>query len=247
MYQAALCAVRTVGYDNIGTVEFIVTPEGDFYFLEMNTRLQVEHAVTEMITGIDLVALQIELATKRCLTKHQHDISRSGHAIQCRIYAENPYENFAPSSGILQLLFLPLNPFIRIEHDLAQGGTITPFFDPMIAKFVAHGSTRAESTSRLTAFLQQVKIEGIETNKNFLRTIMLSDEFVGGQFHTQLIASKEFMQKMGRIEIENIDDDVLAGIAVYLYEQELEGKAVTNSDQSNSHVRVRRWKDQQWR
>lgn len=248
MYQAALCAVRTVSYDNIGTVEFIVTPEGDFYFLEMNTRLQVEHAVTEMTTGVDLVALQIQLATKRNLPLSQNDITRSGHAIQCRVYAENPYEKFTPSSGTLQHLFLPANPFIRAEHDLAQGGAITPFFDPMIAKFVAYGSTRTESTARLVAFLDLAKIEGIKTNKSFLRSIMLSDEFVHGALHTQLIASKEFMNKMDSGDVQAAEDDLLAGIAVYLHEQQFQTKQPTSiSSQMSCHEPSRRWKDQQWR
>lgn len=251
MYQSALCAVRTVGYDNIGTVEFIVTPTQEFYFLEMNTRLQVEHAVTEMITGIDLVGLQITLADKKVLPFKQADITQSGHAIQCRVYAENAYENFSPSTGILQHVFLPRSPFIRAEHDLAKGIEITPFFDPMIAKFIAHGATRDESTAHLKAFLHQAKIEGITTNQDFLHAILSSQEFVQGQFHTQLIASQDFMEKIKGAQTFVVDqDDILAGLAVHMatmLSQQPRVQAHQEHSPSQHDASIRPWKNQQWR
>lgn len=242
MYRIACRAAQAVQYNNIGTIEFIVTQDEQFYFLEMNTRLQVEHAVTEMTTGVDLVALQLHIAQHKKLPYTQDAISRRGHAIQCRLYAEDPAQRFTPSTGTLRHLALPIGPFVRIDHDLEQGKAITPFFDPMIAKIVTLGATRAQSIAHMLVALAQCKIEGIKTNRDFLSNILLSPEFQSGQFHTQLVADPGFMSRMVTPADTPVSDMEIAGIAALLYKQ----LAVDVEHTAVSAVK-RRWKDQQWR
>jgi len=198
MYKAAVCAAQSVNYNNIGTVEFIVTPDQNFYFLEMNTRLQVEHSVTEMTTGLDLVALQIEIAQTGKLNLKQEDISQHAHAIQCRIYAENPAQKFAPSTGIINNLVLPISPFMRIDHDLEEGTEITPFFDPMIAKITTWGADRTQAISNMRAALEHTNIQGISTNIGLLVNILESNELRTGAIHTQLLNDKNYLDAVCR-------------------------------------------------
>jgi acetyl/propionyl-CoA carboxylase alpha subunit len=250
MYQAALVAARAVDYDNIGTVEFIVTTDQDFYFLEMNTRLQVEHAVTELTTRIDLVALQIRLAAQKVLPLKQEDVMRQGHAIECRLYTEDTDAHFRPATGTIKQWHLPVQHNIRIEHDIRQGSEITPFFDPMIAKFTAYGATRNESVARLVAFLRHSVIDGVKTNKDFLRAIMQSEEFMTGAVHTQLVTEPSFLQRMQQVESPVVSDQeaIVACIAVLVAEQlqKKSAKKVVMPSVCQSAVH-RRWKDQQWR
>ncbi len=245
MYAAALLAAQAVAYDSIGTVEFIVTPDEQFYFLEMNTRLQVEHAVTEMTTGIDLVGLQLDLAQDRQLPLTQPEIIQRGHAIQCRLYAEDPANNFAPATGTLQTLIIPHHPFIRSEHNLHQGLEITPFFDPMIGRFIARGATRALAAANMHTFLGMLQLEGVITNKNFLRAIMAQAFFAQGAFHTQLLANPDVIEVVLNSQRDQAGehDYLLAGVAVMLFEQ----YAAQKQQQASPERGTRRWKDQQWR
>jgi acetyl/propionyl-CoA carboxylase alpha subunit len=255
MYQAALTAARAVGYNSIGTVEFMVTPEGDFHFLEMNTRLQVEHGVTEMTTGIDLVLLQLDIAQTGTLPLQQAAVTRRGHAIECRLYAEDPTQRFTPSTGVLRHLTLPTGPFLRVEHDLRQGQEVTQFFDPMIAKLVAFGADRQTSLNNMAAALATTRVEGIKTNRLFLLALLRDTALVTGAFHTQSLVDMAFMERLLDTAQPSLAVDaqlaLLAGLAVALVEQEWQspsrsdGLSQTNLAQGASR---RRWRDQlSWR
>ena len=162
MLAAATRAAKAVNYEGVGTVEFLLTRDRQFYFMEMNTRLQVEHPVTELVTGIDLVKWQIRVAAGMELPFRQDDIQLSGHAIECRINAENPAENFRPCAGKVTLLHVPGGPWVRFDTALYQDYTIPPFYDSMIAKLIVHAPTRAEAIRKMQAALCEMVIEGVE-------------------------------------------------------------------------------------
>ena len=189
MADAALALVERERYRGAGTVEFILAPDGKFYFLEMNTRIQVEHPVTEMITGLDLVDLQLRLGRGDDLSGLSLPADRpGGHAIECRIYAENPDRNFLPSPGLLERFAPPpASDGIRLDTGVAEGDRITPFYDPMIAKLVAHGADRAGAIERMLAALGDFRIEGIATNIDFLRRVVAHDAFRTGETHTGFV------------------------------------------------------------
>jgi len=191
LHNAACTLARAAAYNNIGTVEFLVTPEEDFYFLEMNTRLQVEHGVTELITGIDLVALQIEIAQSGILPVKQKDVSCRGHAIECRLYAEDAQNNFLPSTGTISHLHLPNGPFVRYEHDLHTDIDITPYFDPMIAKILTHNNSRENTRKNMLAILKNIALCGVTTNLDFLQTVLNSNAFIHGNLYTQYLNSHD--------------------------------------------------------
>ncbi len=187
--RAEICAaaVRLAGaarYRNAGTVEFILTPEGDFYFLEMNTRLQVEHPVTELILGLDLVALQLRVAGGEGLGLAQEDLKPHGHAIECRICAEEPGRDFRPATGRIGVLRLPAGEGIRFDGGIREGQAVTPAFDSMLAKLVAFGATRDEAAARLAAALDQMVLLGVPTNADYLGRILRHDAFLAGRLHT---------------------------------------------------------------
>ena len=189
LYEYALLATRAVHYRSVGTVEFLVTANEQIYFLEMNTRLQVEHPVTEMVTGIDLVGLQLDIA-QGTLPLSQEDISLRGHAIEVRINAEN--HNFMPSTGTIALLNLPEGPFVRLDHNLCEGVVVTPYFDPMLAKLICYGQTRGQAMQNLQAALQQFAIAGIESNIDLLAQIISTKEFTLGAYHTKWLEDTTF-------------------------------------------------------
>lgn len=196
LLKTALAAAKAVNYESIGTVEFLVTPEQNFYFLEMNTRLQVEHSVTELTTNIDLIHLQLHLAIHKKLPYQQHEIRQSGYAIECRIYAENPEQNFAPSTGTITNLTFPNHPFLRIDHDLNTGQEITPFFDPMLAKLTTWADTKELAIARMKYALERANISGPKTNIDFLKKILLSQEFTNDQIHTKLLHDKNYLKTL---------------------------------------------------
>src|SRR6195952_3330699 len=193
MGEAAVAAARAVNYVGAGTVEFIMTGDGQFYFMEMNTRLQVEHPVTEMVTGLDLVEWQLRVASGETLPLLQDQLKVNGHAIEARIYAENPSRGFLPSTGTLKHLRLPeavefrLNGHVRIDSGVREGDTITPFYDPMIAKLIVHGRDRADALLRMALALKQCEVVGPSTNIGFLHRIVTSEAFVAGDLDTGLI------------------------------------------------------------
>jgi 3-methylcrotonyl-CoA carboxylase alpha subunit len=189
MAEAAVALAKAERYRGAGTVEFIMAPDGNFYFLEMNTRIQVEHPVTEMITGEDLVALQLRLARGDDLSGNdQNAISASGHAIECRIYAENPDKNFLPSPGPLEVFAPPAESHtVRVDTGLRQGDQVTYFYDPMIAKLITRGADRGEAIENMLAALDEFRIEGIVTNISFLKRVMAHPAFRKGETHTGFV------------------------------------------------------------
>ncbi|MEA3095264.1 MAG: 3-methylcrotonyl-CoA carboxylase alpha subunit, partial [Caballeronia sp.] len=193
MGEAAVAAARAVNYVGAGTVEFIMTGDGQFYFMEMNTRLQVEHPVTEMVTGLDLVEWQLRVASGEPLPLLQDQLKVNGHAIEARIYAENPSRGFLPSTGTLKHMRLPeavefqLNGNVRIDSGVREGDTITPFYDPMIAKLIVHGRDRDDALLRMALALKQCEVVGPSTNIEFLHRIVVSVPFSEGDLDTGLI------------------------------------------------------------
>ena len=191
MGNAAINAAKAVNYVNAGTIEFLVDKHGDFYFMEMNTRIQVEHPVTEMITSIDIVKEQLKIANGDELQITQDDIKIEGHAIECRINAENPNKSFAPCPGKISFLNIPGGNGIRVDTAVYNGYTIPPTYDSMIAKLIAHGKTREEAINKMLRALDEFIIEGIESNIEFQIDILNNEIFRLGTFDTSFI-SKEY-------------------------------------------------------
>jgi 3-methylcrotonyl-CoA carboxylase alpha subunit len=194
MGEAAVAAAKAIGYTGAGTVEFIAAPDGSFYFMEMNTRLQVEHPVTEMTTGLDLVKWQLAVAAGGALPLKQEEIRMNGHAIEARIYAENPAKGFLPSTGTLRHLrapraaeFTPGAGHVRVDAGVRQGDAITPHYDPMIAKLIVWGEDRAIALGRLRAALAEVEIVGVASNVEFLARTVAGKAFASGDVDTGLI------------------------------------------------------------
>lgn len=196
--EAAVKAALSIGYTNAGTIEFLVDQENRFYFLEMNTRLQVEHPVTEEITGLDLVREQLYIASGEPLSFSQKDVKRDGHAIEVRIYAEDP-KTFFPSPGRITAFTLPEHPNIRHECAVSAGMTITPYYDPMIAKMIAKGKSRCEAIETLLAALSQYKVAGIKTNIPLLEEIVRSPAFQKGGVQTDFIQRHVLKPKGGAL------------------------------------------------
>jgi 3-methylcrotonyl-CoA carboxylase alpha subunit len=191
MAAAAVALCRATRYRSVGTVEFVVDADTfHFYFLEMNTRIQVEHAVTEMITGVDLVAMQIDLARGRLGTMAQNTVTRRGHAIEARLYAENPAKKFMPSPGRLERFVPPRAGQVRVDSGYREGDTITPFYDPMIAKIIAHGGDRNEARGNLIAALKEFQIEGIHNNRDLLIACLNDNVFAAGDVSTGFIDAR---------------------------------------------------------
>lgn len=174
MGEQAVKAAKAVGYENAGTIEFLLENGKDFYFMEMNTRIQVEHPVTEWVTGVDLIKEQIKIASKEKLAFTQEDVKMEGHSIECRINAENPEKNFRPSPGRIENLYLPGGKGIRMDTAIYSGYEIPPCYDSMIAKLIVHGTTREEALRKMRSALGEVIIEGIDTNVDYLYE-MISD------------------------------------------------------------------------
>ncbi|USD23339.1 acetyl/propionyl/methylcrotonyl-CoA carboxylase subunit alpha [Microbulbifer sp. VAAC004] len=187
MGQAAVDAARACGYLGAGTVEFLLCPNGEFYFLEMNTRLQVEHAVTEMVTGFDLVAWQLAVARGEALCVSQQQVTQQGHAIEVRLYAEDPEQQFLPQAGKVLHWKAPKGQGIRIDHALKSGCEITPFYDPMLGKLIAWGQDREEARRKLTQSLSQLEFIGPKNNIHFLQKILAESQFIAGDADTSFL------------------------------------------------------------
>jgi 3-methylcrotonyl-CoA carboxylase alpha subunit len=184
LLAAGVAAARAASYVNAGTVEFLLSPDGAFYFLEVNTRLQVEHPVTEMVTGLDLVRLQIEVAQGQPLPFAQDEVAARGHALECRIYAEDPDRNDVPSPGTILHLAAPHGPGIRFDEGVAAGSEVTVHYDPLLAKLVTGGRDRAESIERMAAALRETAVLGVVTNVARLQAIVDHPAFRAGALHT---------------------------------------------------------------
>ena len=187
MAKAAIAAAKASGYVSAGTVEFVVDQQGNFYFIEMNTRIQVEHCVTEMETGIDLVREQIRIAAGMKLSVRQTDIHPAGHTIEVRINAEDPQQAFAPSPGTISFAHFPGGGGVRIESAVYSGSRVSPFYDSMIAKLIVHASGRQEAIHKMRAALEELTIEGVRTNIDYLYLMMFQRDYLLGQFDTSFI------------------------------------------------------------
>ena len=195
MGEAAVRAAKAVGYQNAGTIEFLVDEEKHFYFMEMNTRIQVEHPITEMITNVDLVQQQIKIAAGEELPFTQEDITFEGHAIECRLNAENPFEGFRPSPGKVTFLHQPVGGMgVRIESALYTGYQIPPFYDSMLTKLIAHGKTREEAILRMKRMLFELVVEGVDTNQEFVEDLLDSPAFRRGDYTTAYVET-EFLKQ----------------------------------------------------
>ena len=190
MGRAAVAAAITCGYTNAGTIEFLVDKDKNFYFMEMNTRIQVEHPITEEITGVDLIKAQINIAAGGELGIRQQDIVIRGHSIECRINAEKPEENFRPCPGTIRALHLPGGPGIRIDSAIYQGYTITPYYDSMVAKLIVHANDRSEAIAKMRWALSEFIIEGVDTNIDFELSLIRDPVFVAGTYDNNYLNTK---------------------------------------------------------
>lgn len=207
--KIAVKASKHIGYTNAGTIEFIYS-EGNFYFLEMNTRLQVEHPITEITTGIDIVKWQIKLACGEALDFDQEDVVIRGHAIECRINAEDPLNDFTPSPGKITRYRSPGGPGVRVDSGVRMGYTISPYYDSMISKLVVWDRTREEAIMRMRRALSEYIITGVKTNIPFHKAVMFSENFVKGDYNTHFIEENKIIEKIPEIiEAERVREEKL--------------------------------------
>ncbi len=187
MGEAAVKAAKAANYENAGTIEFLLESTGNFYFMEMNTRIQVEHPVTEWVTGIDLIKEQIRIADGKELSYTQDDVTITGHAIECRINAENPSKNFRPSPGKITDMYLPGGKGVRIDAAIYSGYSVPPYYDSMLAKIIVHAKNRAEAIQKMNCVLGEVIIEGIDTNVDYQYDIINHPDFISGDIDVEFI------------------------------------------------------------
>ncbi|MBR2873721.1 MAG: acetyl-CoA carboxylase biotin carboxylase subunit, partial [Lentisphaeria bacterium] len=184
---AAVKAAKAAGYSSAGTIEFLYTAEGEFYFMEMNTRIQVEHPVTEMITGVDLIKEMIRIAANEKMTLRQKDIVLKGHAIECRINAEDPARGFAPSPGLVSLFVPPGGRNVRVDSHVYSGYRIPPYYDSLIAKLIVWGADRQEAIAVCRRALSEMMIEGVKTTQPFQKQLINHKDFVEGKYDTGFV------------------------------------------------------------
>ena len=195
MGSAAVKAARAAGYTNAGTVEFIFTPEGNFYFMEMNTRIQVEHPVTEAVTGVDLVKWQIRIAAGEVLTLTQADVNWNGHSIECRVTAQNPDKGFAPSAGKMSQFIMPGGLGVRVDTQCYSGYTVPPYYDSNLAKVIVWAPTREEAICRMECALTEITVEGLPTNITFLKSILSDERYQQNRISTRFLPT--LMDELG--------------------------------------------------
>ena len=235
MGECAIKVSKAVNYVGAGTVEFLVSDlDKSFYFLEMNTRLQVEHPVTELVTGFDLVREQINVAWGEKLSFTQDDVSIRGHAIECRVYAEDPETNFMPSPGRIERLRLPHGPGVRDDGGVYEGADVSIYYDPMISKLAVHGRTRHEAIDRMRRALMEYEVGGIKTTLPFFRALMEDEEFIAGNLDTGFIP--RFNERRTPAEISESDKDLAVIAAALAYQ--MRGAQVT-SDVGQQNVQSR--------
>ncbi len=241
MGRKAIAAAKAVGYVGAGTIEFLVDDNLNYYFLEMNTRLQVEHPITEEVIGIDLVKEQISIANGNKLRLKQSDVNQHGHSIECRIYAEDPDNNFMPAPGIIKHISEPMGFGVRIDGYVYEGFEIPIFYDPMISKLIVWASTRKGAIDRMKRVLYEYKITGVKTSINFLARAMDCPDFIAGKYNTHFIEKNmDFLMQPHKKRKKVIDD--VAVIAAYIdYIINLEENAPKTSIE-DTHA-VNRWKD----
>jgi len=199
MGAAAVAAARAVNYSGVGTVEFLLDRDGEFFFIEMNTRIQVEHPVTELVTGVDLVKEQIRVAAGEPLGFKQEDVEIRGHAIECRINAEDPEQDFAPSPDKICGLRLPAGPGVRVDTHIYEGYTVPHYYDSLLAKLIVHGNSRAEAVARMQRAIEEFKADEVKTTVPFLRRILTEKDFKTGRYDTDFVEDMKFSETRRRL------------------------------------------------
>jgi acetyl/propionyl-CoA carboxylase alpha subunit len=242
MGQVAVQAARAVDYINAGTIEFLVDQDKNYYFLEMNTRLQVEHPVTEAVTGIDIVKEQIRIAAGQALPYRQEDIKLTGWAIECRINAEDPYRGFLPSTGTVTQSLMPAGPGIRVDSGVYSGFQITPYYDALIAKLIVHEESRDETIVRMKRALEEYRIIGVRTNIPLHQALLENPDFLAGKFDTQFLQDDIILERGN--DTENAFPEIAAIVAALATYQGQQASAVLisrgKSDLSNWKLAGRR-------
>jgi len=219
MGEAAVNVAKSCNYLGAGTVEFLLDDQNNFYFLEMNTRLQVEHPVTELITGLDLVEMQIQVANGNKISIQQEDLTIKGHALELRVYAEDPMNNFAPSVGHLEVYQLPKGKNIRVDNGFEQGQDVPIYYDPMLSKLITYGETRNEAIQLMIKAINDYKVVGVKTTLPFGKFVCQHESFVSGNFNTHFVKkyySPEALEKTAKEEAELAS---LVAVKKYLEDQ----------------------------
>ncbi|MDR3653048.1 MAG: biotin carboxylase N-terminal domain-containing protein [Paludibacter sp.] len=208
MGKMAVKFAESIGYFSAGTIEYILDEDGTFYFMEMNTRIQVEHPVTEMVSGVDLVDWQIKIALGEKLTVKQSEVKTTGWAIECRVNTEDPQNRFSPQTGFIEKIRFPQNPNVRIETGVQNGSVVTPYFDSMIAKIIVHGNNRQDAINKTLEALQDFGLMGMKTTVPFCRAVLQHPEFVSARYTTRWV-TQYFKPEM----LENPDDELIGALA----------------------------------
>ena len=242
MGDVAVQASRAVEYINAGTIEFLVDKDKNFYFLEMNTRLQVEHPVTEAVTGVDIVKEQIRIARGRPLGHKQADIVMKGWAIECRVNAEDPYSNFMPSTGFISNMLLPTGPGVRVDTGVYPGFEISPYYDSLISKLIVYGETRAEAILRMRRALEEYKIVGVRTNIPFHQNLMNSLRFMAGNFDTRFVEERFSMDQAEEGKASHADIAAVMATLVAHQQTQRSAHVIQRSKRDTSNWKwVGRW------
>ena len=241
MGEVAVAAAKAVDYVNAGTIEFLVDKDKNFYFLEMNTRLQVEHPVTELVTGVDIVQEQLRIARGRKLSLEQEEVEIKGWAIECRINAEDPYSNYMPSTGVITTSQLPTGPGVRVDTGVFPGFEITPYYDPMISKLICYGKTRAEAVLRMRRALEEYRITGVKTNIPFHQRMMDRHRFMSGTFDTKFVEERFSMRD--REAAHAMEAAILAALAFHEQSQRAGQIVKTGGDEASKWKRYGGWRN----
>jgi acetyl-CoA carboxylase biotin carboxylase subunit len=218
MGEAAVKAAQAVGYSNAGTCEFLLASSGEFYFLEMNTRLQVEHPVTEMVTGIDLVVAQLRIAQGEALPPEFDRVEPRGHAIEVRLYAEDPFNKFAPSPGRIRFLRWPEGPGVRNDCGVYEGAVVSVHYDPMLAKLIFFGADRQQALARMERGLGELRVEGIRTSAPLFRALLRDEDFRAARFDIGWLDRKLQSGELRALDGEDVADLPFLAAAVEYYE-----------------------------
>ena len=236
MGKCAVDVAKACNYSGAGTVEFLLDDKHNFYFLEMNTRLQVEHPVSEMITGLDLVKEQIKVARNEKLSFTQDDLKINGHSIEVRVCAEDPANNFLPDVGKLVVYKTPSGPGVRVDDSFEEGMEISIFYDPMISKLIVHGKDRADAIDKMLRAIDDYKIIGVETTLDFCKFVLKHEAFVSGNFDTG------FIPKYFTPEVLNVKNEEYAELAAVAGSIIFENSKQQNSTIAESAVKKSKWK-----
>jgi len=242
MGEIAITAAEAVNYLNAGTVEFLRDKDGNFYFIEINSRLQVEHPVTEVVTGLDLVKLQIAIAQGQAIIFDQGNLKLHGSAIECRINAEDPFNDFAPSIGTIGRCNLPHGPGIRVDSYLYSGCSVSGYYDSLVAKIIVWGQNHQEARARMKNALREFEAEGINTTVPLHETIMNNADFIRGDLSTDYLDRLKILDIMEKEHIEKVKQNSSLAIAAVLLQSKLDGRKDDYSQNTNKKLNTRRWK-----